>query len=419
MKTVLMIAYHFPPVAGSSGVQRVLRFSNYLLDHDWQPIVLTVNPAAYSETNKVALSEVRDGVKTYRCWALDAARHLSIKGKYPDFLSRPDRWSSWQISGVLVGRYLIRRYAPKLIWSTFPIATASVVAEKLARYSGLPWVADFRDMMVDVGYPTDPALREYVSKIEARVVSQADKVVFTTEGTRSLYECRYPDLGSDRWSCIRNGFDHESIEAARNSEIGQGKHISNDSCVRLIHSGILYPSERDPSCFFRAIAALKESGDLKPRKLSVVLRATGHDEIHQREISRLGIDDVVSLAPTIAYREALAEMLSADGLLLFQASNCNNQIPAKLYEYFAAEKPILGLVDLQGETAQTMREAGMNDLADISDSEAIGIRLLEFLDAIKLGTSATVSQNDALKYSRKNQTAELAELFNKLSQGHS
>ena len=40
-------------------------------------------------------------------------------------------------------------------------------------------------------------------------------------------------------------------------------------------------------------------------------------------IAELGIGDIVKLEPVVAYREALREMLRADGLLLFQGSVCN------------------------------------------------------------------------------------------------
>ncbi len=411
-----MIAYHFPPVSGSSGVQRALRFANYLLDHDWHPIVLTVNTRAYESTSGTERSEVRDEVKVYRCCALDTARHLSIRGKYPSALARPDRWSSWKLPGIVTGLRLIRRYRPELIWSTFPIATANAIAATLARFSRLPWVADFRDMMIDVDYPADPDLRRYLGRLEEKIVSRASKVVFTTPGTVALYQRRYPHLPADRWTCIRNGFDHESMQSARARVQKQQHHSAvGRRSVTLLHSGILYPSERDPRHFLQAIAQLKASGDLTPYGLKVVLRATGHDLVHQQEISRLNIGDIVSLAPTLDYGAALEEMLNADGLLVFQASNCNNQIPAKLYEYFAAGKPILGLTDLDGETAQTMREAGIHDLADLTDTEAIKAALLKFLDSVTRGVSSTVREQEAVKYSRSSQTAELAQLFDELN----
>ena len=47
MKRILMIAYHFPPLAGSSGIQRTLRFVQHLPTFGWEPIVLTAHPRAY------------------------------------------------------------------------------------------------------------------------------------------------------------------------------------------------------------------------------------------------------------------------------------------------------------------------------------------------------------------------------------
>ena len=47
-KSILCIAFHFPPVATSSGMQRALKFVRYLREDGWRPVVLTVHPRAYS-----------------------------------------------------------------------------------------------------------------------------------------------------------------------------------------------------------------------------------------------------------------------------------------------------------------------------------------------------------------------------------
>ena len=52
MKRLLMIAYHFPPLAGSSGVQRALRFARYLPEFGWEPVVLTVHKRAYDQVRE-------------------------------------------------------------------------------------------------------------------------------------------------------------------------------------------------------------------------------------------------------------------------------------------------------------------------------------------------------------------------------
>jgi len=95
MKRVLMIAYHYPPLRGSSGIQRTLAFSRYLREYGWQAIVLTAHPRAYPETGEDQLGDVPVDVPVYRAFALDASRHLSVRGAYPKLIALPDRWSSW------------------------------------------------------------------------------------------------------------------------------------------------------------------------------------------------------------------------------------------------------------------------------------------------------------------------------------
>ena len=94
-RRVLMIAFQFPPFAMSSGVQRTLRFVQHLPAHGWSPIVLSAHPRAYSAVSADLLKEVPPDTVVERAFALDAARHLSIAGRYPGFLARPDRWRSW------------------------------------------------------------------------------------------------------------------------------------------------------------------------------------------------------------------------------------------------------------------------------------------------------------------------------------
>ena len=71
MKQVLMVAFHFPPLAGSSGIQRTLRFAAHLPSFGWQPTVLTAHPRAYERTSQDLMSEVGPDVAVERAFALD------------------------------------------------------------------------------------------------------------------------------------------------------------------------------------------------------------------------------------------------------------------------------------------------------------------------------------------------------------
>ena len=138
---ILMVAYHFPPLAGSSGIQRTLRFAKYLPEFGWEPLVLTAHPRAYERTSNDQLSEIPADTIVVRAQAFNTARHMSICGKYPGFLARPDRWVSWLPGAFFAGMAMIKRYKPDVIWSTYPIGTAHLIGEALHRHSGLPWVA--------------------------------------------------------------------------------------------------------------------------------------------------------------------------------------------------------------------------------------------------------------------------------------
>src|SRR5690606_12002011 len=109
VKRVLMVAYHFPPLGGSSGIQRTLRFSQYLPDHGWEPIVLTAHPRAYLRTDESQLTDIAGRVRIYRTFALDTARHLALMNRYPRLLALPDRWVSWWLGAVPKGLSLIKR----------------------------------------------------------------------------------------------------------------------------------------------------------------------------------------------------------------------------------------------------------------------------------------------------------------------
>src|SRR4051812_4300835 len=124
MKRILMVAFHFPPMRGSSGIQRTLRFAKFLPEFGWDPIVLTARPHSYPETDDANLADVPKTICVHRAWGLDAARHLSIRGRYPTSLASPDRWKSWWLGAVPAGYRLARRVKADVIWSTYPIATA-------------------------------------------------------------------------------------------------------------------------------------------------------------------------------------------------------------------------------------------------------------------------------------------------------
>lgn len=416
--TCLLIAYHYPPCRGSSGLQRSLCFSRYLGQYGWDPAVLTVRPMAYSQVGDDQLGDIPESVPVVRSWAIDTSRHLAIRDRYPGLLALPDRWVSWALAGIPAGLRAIRRYRPKILWSTYPIATAHLIGYVLHRITGIPWVADFRDPMIEEDvvtgqrWPGDPFLWKARGAIERRAVRSSDACVFVTAGARQLYADRYGEIPDSRWHLIPNGYDEDVFARA---EVGRPQLSRSDEPITLLHSGVLYPTpDRDPRAFLGAIGVLKRAGTVSARVLNVVLRASGSEELYRRLIAEADIADIVHLAPSIGYQEAITEMLTVDGLLLFQGRDSNPAIPAKFYEYLRAKRPIFAMVDSEGETARALREASVGMLAPLDVQSIIESQLSLFLHAVKAGTFAIAGEEMIARHSRQAQAEQLARVFDRI-----
>ena len=409
-RAVLMIAFHFPPAAMSSGHLRTLGFARHLPAAGWDPVVLSALPLAYARTAPVHEGTIPPGCRVHRALAFDARRHFGICGRYPGFLAQPDRWASWWPAAVVQGMRLIRRYRVKVIWSTYPIMTAHSIAYTLSRLSGLPWVADFRDPVSSSAEAANPYSFASQQRWERRVFRRAARVVFTTPGALRTYAEDYPEAHhAERLAVIENGYD-ETVFA----DLPQPSPRQSGQPLILLHSGVLYPDGRDPFPFFAALARLKIGGKAGSTRFKVVLRASSCEARYQQEISRLGIDDVVTLAPPVDNREALLEQAAADGLLLFQGSQFDRQIPAKLYEYLRIGKPIFALVGESGDTAAVLREAGGAEIVPLEDVSRIEQGLARFVESLVDGHELGLPRFGIEKWSRRQGAAKLAQLLDQV-----
>ena len=411
MRRVLMIAYHFPPMAGSSGIQRTLRLVQQLPRFNWQPLVLSAQPRAYERTSDDLESQVPAGTVVRRAFALDTARHLAIGDRYAGFMARPDRWMTWKFDAVRQGLRMIREFGPEVIWSTYPIATAHLIGAALHRRSGLPWIADFRDPMAQEGYPADPVTHRQFRDIELEATQRASRCIFTTPGAAQTYRQRYPGA-ADRIAVLENGYDEESFAAVEPADAAP----LNPGALTLLHSGIVYPSERDPAPLFEALGRLARQGLIGPEHLRVRFRAAVHVELLQGLARQHGIERIVETCPPVGYREALQEMLRADALLVMQGSGCNEQIPAKIYEYLRARRPILCLSDPAGDTVGVLRRAAIAHVARLDSVAEIEALIPSFLNTVREGVAPLPDPAFVRGASRLARTQALAHMLDAMPQ---
>jgi glycosyltransferase involved in cell wall biosynthesis len=403
-KNLLIVAFQFPPMSGSSGLLRALKFCRYLPEFGWTPTVLTAHPRLYEQVDDRQLSLIPEGLRVIRAFGLDAKRHLSIRGRYSRLTALPDAWASWSLGAIPSALRFMRRTKTDAVFTTFPIATSVWIGLVLHRLTGKPWIVDFRDSMTEEHYPSDPTTWRVWRWLERQAIRRASLLLFTAESAIRMYRQRYPELSEKKCVLLPNGYDEEDFAAL---PAASAAPLNSGAPVQLLHSGLVYPEERDPRPFFRALARLKRDGKISRETVQVNFRACGFEPFYAKQIAELGIEEVVCLLPRIPYMQALREYVASDALLLMQAKNCDHQIPAKAYEYFRLGKPILGLTTENGDTGMLLRQVGGSTIIDLADEDAIYRGLPAFLAAVKERRHATPSADIARSFSRRSLTQQL------------
>jgi glycosyltransferase involved in cell wall biosynthesis len=143
----------------------------------------------------------------------------------------------------------------------------------------------------------------------------------------------------------------------------------------------------------------------------VILRGSGVEGLYAQLVIDLRLQDCVQFAPLVDYTTALQEMVDVDGLLLFQGYTSNPAIPAKVYEYFRAGRPILALVDADGDTARLLGERQIGLRAPLDDEDAVARALTEFLASLEQGHAVGMPKARADGFERARPAARMVEIF--------
>jgi glycosyltransferase involved in cell wall biosynthesis len=367
-RNVLMIAHYFPP-GTSSGTLRTVKFAKYLPECGWQPFVLTMQPYAYHRERRDTslLEELSPDLKVYRTpvWmpdrflarlknrltgrisrpdsgatAVSAANGISpqrpgVADHVRDWLQFPDAYGGWLIPGYWRARQVMRADKIDLIYSTAPSPVAHMIAMWLKKWTGAPWVADFRDPWeclfpesVYVG-PQHPWRQSAEVAVAEKVVRSADLIVANTSRLCDAFCERFPELDRRKFITIPNGFDGEDFRDLQ-------PKVSAGGPFTISHTGTFFGSLRSPDEVLTAIRQLVCDGRMDPAALSVKLIGCGSFKASHAPY--------LQIVPRVSHRESLQIMADSDVLLLLQQSpKYWLQVPAKTYEYIAARRWILAV----------------------------------------------------------------------------
>lgn len=384
MKKILFISYFFPPTAGV-GRLRLVKFIKYLPQSGWEPSVLTVKRAFYPLRDESLVQEIPPQVTIsrtsyfepafwfkYRLWQSFLAYFL-----YP-IIYWPDNQILWFLPALITAYRIIKKEKIKIIFTSSVSLTDHLVAWTLRKILCLSWVADFRDeWTINPTFFFPTPLHRWLAKIwEKKITETADQVTTVSPPLTKYFK----NLTSkkDKVITLTNGFDGEDFQ--------EKLPKPDKKYCRIVHAGSLYAS-RQPYYFFQALAKLK----LKNVKVDF-LGGKNHVPHHQ----------------------AVRAMRQADILLLILNPYPRPAVlTAKLYEYLAAQKPILTLAPQETQVSKLIQKLKIGEVADPQDQKAIEQKLLKMYQNWLIPRRSLPRVN-LEKYSYKNLAKNLAKIFQKL-----
>jgi glycosyltransferase involved in cell wall biosynthesis len=396
-RTLLLVTYHFPPSAAVA-VYRMLGFVRYLPRFGWNTVVVAPPSMPDEPVDPALLRLVPEGTPVFR-----VPFPTGLTGK---IARRVGGNIAWLPPAIEECARIIPRFEPDAFLTSSPPPAVHYLGMYLKRHYGLPWVASLRDPWhTNRGHATWWR-GAWTSLMEGRMVRRADAVVANTplnlEGLRAAYPAQ-----AKKMRAIPNGFDPEWFPPAP-SRNGPPHELT------LLHAGELY-SGRDPRPLLDALARIKAEGIGKQWRLKLLGRATEGLCDLPAEISRRHLQGQVEVQEQVPYADALTQMMQSDVLLLLHSPGFRIGVPAKLYEYLGAGRPILALAEPEGDIAWVLNQSGvLHRLAPPGDVSAIAQALRELRDELATGAAAASRPPRQSPFTRENMARRMAQCLDQV-----
>lgn len=418
MNRVLIITYYWPP-SGGAGVQRWLKFSKYLPQFGWEPVILTVDPefASYPAIDHSLEKEIPRGINVYRTKATDWFRIYgkskvpsagfaknsddTIKGKISRFIRGnffiPDPRRGWNKFAFKKACEIIEKEEIRHIITTSPPHSTQLIGLKLKKkFPSIKWIADLRDPWTDIYYYSKfyPSLfsRKLDLYYERSVLEKSDEIITVGKTLKNSFLQEH-NIDENKITVITNGFDESDFEAE--TSIRPGKLI-------ITYVGTI--SESYP--ITGLIGALK---DLYEKKIDFTLRITGDLSQNIRNLITSEIPaSSVEFTPYLEHSLAVKSIMDSSVVILIIPDHKSNKgiLTGKLFEYLASGVPVLCLGPADGDAAEIIDNCKAGITIGYYESDKIS----DFIINISR-YSAFIDKNAINDFSRFNLTKKVASVL--------
>ena len=428
MKKVLIISYYWPP-AGGPGVQRWLKFVKYLPDFNIHPVVFVPNNPNYPIIDKKLLNDVNNDKATIIDFPINEpykyANKFSKKKsttlssglisnkKNQSFLEKillwvrgnlfiPDARVGWvKPSTKFLSKYIVDNNIETIITTGPPHSLHLIGLHLKKQFNQIEWIADFRDPWTSIGYHKELKLTEKSAnkhkELEKDVLKTADKIIVTSPTTKK----EFTEITKQPIHVVTNGYDVEFVAKE-----------PMDQKFTISHIGSLL-SERNPRVLWKALRELrKENADFKADfQLNLIGKVS--EEIIAT-INEFKLTDCLNLVGYVSHDQALIEQRKSQVLLLVEIDSYQTIgiIPGKLFEYMAAERPILAIGPEGADFSSIIKETNTGVFCQYDEKDKIKETIWNMYQLFKKN-ELKVHGIGLQYYSRKKLTEKLAQIIKK------
>ena len=427
MKKILIITYYWPP-SGGGGVQRWLKFSKYLPENGWEPVVVAPENPEYPVIDPSLEKDISDQITVIKLPIWEPyALFKKITGRKKDEKvntgllfdekkqSLTEKLALWLRGNLLIPdprifwvrptarrlKKICREVQPDAMVTTGPPHSVHLIGLKLKKqFPAIKWISDFRDPWADIDYLdtfyASAFARKIQSSLEKKVMACADKVLTVSPSwAKELQAKTQTQVGY-----ITNGFDHEDFPTLPDNQHPYSFTIS--------HIGIIN-SYRNPLALWTALEELCVENEGFREKLQIQIIGTFDQGLRKSLENFPNVKQKTTVTGYLPHSEVIKKYAESACLLLLlnNSKNTLGHIPGKFFEYLASGKPILAMAPEHSDVARIIDENQIGYACDFEDKKKIRHALSRiFLNEIQPPTREAIE-----KYSRQSLTSQLVKLI--------
>lgn len=394
-RKLLILTMYFPPCAAIAS-QRMIGLVRYLPNYNWNTIVIAP-PHVHDEPNDPNLIKLISSETNtlYTVPFIDGFLGKVNRKFFPDYL--------WMLQARIAYRKAILQHQPDIVLTSFPPMCVHKLGIWMKKTFNLPWIADFRDPCFIPGIHANHEGKKKLGG-EKKILKLADIVVSTSPTYTQRLKSAYP-FAINKINTIFNGYDPDNFQF--NLSPPPRERLS------LLYTGELY-SNRNPLGLLDALAQLESSPTSNMPKVGFHFIGRSNFEYDLvKEVRARGLEDIVKIEGIKPYHECLQDTAQADILVLIQTEGQTATVPAKLYEYIGAKRPILALANPPGDIEWVLKNSGvLYRIAPVRDVNKIKQAIIELVFELSKNNSTIIDRPDLITFTREYMVQQFAELLN-------